>query len=105
MKFNSIELQKIASDSKSKIEKHLQDLDRLSSDIKTLEKFLHETGLKSSTLHISGKGDMSFSEGRISFAYNGYAPKRLIEYKVINRIELGKHLPKFMEYCIKNVGE
>lgn len=106
--FNDERLQKIYEDSKPIVNAHLEKLDKISQDIKTLESILKESCVINGMVTFTEdnlKGYSLFWDGnRIVLVKGDHEYSHpLIESKAYVRLASYKYLSELMEKCLKGI--
>mgnify|MGYP001569445657 CR=1 FL=1 len=97
-KFENPELQEVYENSKSIVEEHKKNLDRITRDIHQLETFLKKNVFVPFEMDLEFKGEffkLIFKEGRLMFEDEiDYKP--LLETKVTKRLRCDQYLKLFL---------
>jgi hypothetical protein len=106
--FHNKKLEAIHEESKQIISDYQKELDKLSEDIKCLEKILQNSGVGEFMFEFSRGKNLGFSEGRLKYIdmnenIINHNPRPLIEHKAIIRMEVAAYLPEFFELCMNKI--
>lgn len=105
--FHDEKLSKINDEAKLVIDEYHSKLDRISSDIKNLEKTLQNLGIGEFEMVVDFEkiADDRVNEKSLSFRNSRlcYNNSPLIEQKSLIRIEIYKYLPSFFNACLEKI--
>lgn len=103
--FNDEIIDNVIRSHESALKQNIDMLNRLSEDIKNLQKVLKQYAVPNQRMDIENTDDALIWDGTYIYFESGEDYTRLIETKKEKRLQVKPLLPVFLNLCLKTLGE